>query len=177
MTGNRYLPLRGFAYWEHLLMWITFTLAMALFVDVFVAGPLLDGHRPPTVAGLVLALVLTYAASSRFFMIIREDQGMIRQLITFGCAPLVGLWVMLVLRPLRLYAICTCRRTGWGTRAKVEVGLATAAQPQPGAVEASLGKSATDELAVAVDCFNPLLIAEDALEVEDQEYYRSWTPR
>jgi hyaluronan synthase len=119
----RYLPLRGFAYWEHLLMWITFALAMVLFVDVFVASPALDGRRPPTVAGLVLALVLTYAASSRFFMIIREDQGMIRQLITFGCAPLVGLWVMLVLRPLRLYAICTCRRTGWGTRAKVEVAL------------------------------------------------------
>lgn len=119
----RYLPLRGFAYWEHLLMWVTFMLAMVLFASIFVAGPLLNGHRPPTIAGLVLALVLTYAASSRFFMIIREDQGMVRQLITFSFAPLVGLWIMLVLRPLRLYAIATCRKTGWGTRAKVEVVL------------------------------------------------------
>jgi len=35
------------------------------------------------------------------------------------------LWIMLVLRPLRLYAMLTCRKTGWGTRAKVEVALGT----------------------------------------------------
>jgi homogentisate 1,2-dioxygenase len=46
--------------------------------------------------------------------------------------------------------------------------------PQPGAVEASLGKPATDELAVAVDCFRPLRIAEPAFAIEDAEYYRSW---
>lgn len=46
--------------------------------------------------------------------------------------------------------------------------------PQPGAVEASLGKPATDELAVAVDCFRPLRIAQPAFAIEDAEYYRSW---
>ncbi|MGA3038084.1 MAG: homogentisate 1,2-dioxygenase [Vulcanimicrobiaceae bacterium] len=46
--------------------------------------------------------------------------------------------------------------------------------PQPGAVEASLGKSATDELAVAVDCFAPLRIAEPAFSIEDAGYFRSW---
>jgi hyaluronan synthase len=119
----RYLPLRSFAYWEHLLMWITFVLAIVLFISVFVAGPVLDGRRAPDLAGFVLALVLTYAASSRFFMISREDQRMARQLVTFSCTPLVGLWIMLVLRPLRLYAIATCWKTGWGTRAKVEIAL------------------------------------------------------
>ncbi len=34
--------------------------------------------------------------------------------------------------------------------------------PQPGAVEASLGKTATDELGVAIDCFDPLRVAETA---------------
>jgi homogentisate 1,2-dioxygenase len=46
--------------------------------------------------------------------------------------------------------------------------------PQPGAVEASLGKTATDELAVAIDCFRPLRIAETATPLEDPAYYRSW---
>lgn len=46
--------------------------------------------------------------------------------------------------------------------------------PQPGAVEASLGKPSTDELAVAVDCFRPLRIAEPAFAIEDADYYRSW---
>ena len=46
--------------------------------------------------------------------------------------------------------------------------------PQPGAVEASLGKTSTDEIAVMVDTFKPLHLAEQALQVEDANYYRSW---
>ena len=46
--------------------------------------------------------------------------------------------------------------------------------PQPGAVEGSLGKLATDELAIMVDTFAPLEIAETALAFEDPSYYRSW---
>ena len=119
----RYLPFRGFAYWENLLMWVTFALALVLFGSVFIAAPVLDGRRSPAFAGLALALVLSYAASSRFFMVSRADQRMARQMFTFCCAPIVGLWSMLVLRPLRLYAMATCRTTAWGTRAKVEIAL------------------------------------------------------
>jgi homogentisate 1,2-dioxygenase len=46
--------------------------------------------------------------------------------------------------------------------------------PQPGAVEASLGKTSTDEIAVMVDTFAPLQIAQTALPCEDPTYYRSW---
>jgi homogentisate 1,2-dioxygenase len=46
--------------------------------------------------------------------------------------------------------------------------------PQPGAVEASLGKTSTDELAIMVDTFRPLRIAKAALAFEDPEYFRSW---
>ncbi len=46
--------------------------------------------------------------------------------------------------------------------------------PQPGAVEASLGKTSTDEIAVMVDTFKPLHLAQAALDVEDAQYYRSW---
>jgi homogentisate 1,2-dioxygenase len=46
--------------------------------------------------------------------------------------------------------------------------------PQPGAVEASLGKTSTDEIAVMVDTFKPLHLAEQALSIEDEAYYRSW---
>jgi homogentisate 1,2-dioxygenase len=46
--------------------------------------------------------------------------------------------------------------------------------PQPGAVEASLGKTSTDEIAVMVDTFKPLQLAEQALRVEDEAYFRSW---
>jgi homogentisate 1,2-dioxygenase len=46
--------------------------------------------------------------------------------------------------------------------------------PQPGAGEGSLGKTSTDEIAIMVDTFAPLGIAEPALAFEDREYYRSW---
>jgi homogentisate 1,2-dioxygenase len=46
--------------------------------------------------------------------------------------------------------------------------------PQPGAVEASLGKTSTDEIAVMVDTFKPLLLAEAADACEEPSYFRSW---
>ena len=46
--------------------------------------------------------------------------------------------------------------------------------PQPGAVEASLGKTSTDEIAVMVDTFKPLQIARGASRVEDDNYFKSW---
>ncbi len=46
--------------------------------------------------------------------------------------------------------------------------------PQPGAVEQSLGKTSTDEIAVMIDTFKPLRLGPAALECEDPEYFRSW---
>jgi len=46
--------------------------------------------------------------------------------------------------------------------------------PQPGAVEASLGKTSTDEVAVMVDTFAPLRLTDAAREIEDAAYFRSW---
>jgi homogentisate 1,2-dioxygenase len=37
-----------------------------------------------------------------------------------------------------------------------------------------LGKTSTDEIAVMVDTFKPLGLADAALKVEDESYYRSW---
>jgi len=46
--------------------------------------------------------------------------------------------------------------------------------PQPGAVEQSLGKKSTDEIAVMIDTFRPLQLAAAAFECEDPQYFRSW---
>jgi homogentisate 1,2-dioxygenase len=46
--------------------------------------------------------------------------------------------------------------------------------PHPGSVEKSIGKESTDELAVMIDPFKPLMLTEDALKIEDENYYRSW---
>lgn len=46
--------------------------------------------------------------------------------------------------------------------------------PHPGTVEKSIGKESTEELAVMIDPFKPLMLTEDALEIEDPNYYKSW---
>jgi homogentisate 1,2-dioxygenase len=47
--------------------------------------------------------------------------------------------------------------------------------PHPGTVEKSLGQKETRELAVMVDTFRPLKLTKQAMEIEDREYYKSWT--
>jgi Homogentisate 1,2-dioxygenase len=49
--------------------------------------------------------------------------------------------------------------------------------PQPGAVEASLGKTRTEELAVMLDTFRPLRMTRAAAALEDDSYPFSWKPR
>lgn len=46
--------------------------------------------------------------------------------------------------------------------------------PHPGAVEKSIGKKDTQELAVMVDTFHPLQLTETALEIENPGYTMSW---
>lgn len=46
--------------------------------------------------------------------------------------------------------------------------------PQPGAVEASLGKTETEELAVMADTFRPLHLTPQAIQIEDPRYAFSW---
>lgn len=46
--------------------------------------------------------------------------------------------------------------------------------PHPGAVERSIGQTKTDELAVMVDTFQPLKLTEEAMEIADNTYYKSW---
>jgi homogentisate 1,2-dioxygenase len=48
--------------------------------------------------------------------------------------------------------------------------------PHPGAYEASLGATATDELAVMLDCFLPLHATPQALALEDPGYHGSFVP-
>jgi homogentisate 1,2-dioxygenase len=47
--------------------------------------------------------------------------------------------------------------------------------PQPGRVEESLGQKHTDELAVMVDTHHPLHVSQQAVTIEDNDYYLSWS--
>ncbi len=46
--------------------------------------------------------------------------------------------------------------------------------PHPGTVEKSIGQTKTDELAVMIDPFRPLMLTDEALKIEDPDYHKSW---
>jgi len=48
--------------------------------------------------------------------------------------------------------------------------------PHPGTVEASIGKEATEELAVMIDTFRPLWLTRQAADLEDARYPYTWLP-
>jgi len=49
--------------------------------------------------------------------------------------------------------------------------------PHPGAAESSIGKQGTEELAVMIDTFHPLRVAQAAQAIEDDQYAYSWIER
>ena len=46
--------------------------------------------------------------------------------------------------------------------------------PHPGAMERSIGQTETQELAVMVDTFKPLMVTTEAMKIADEQYYQSW---
>jgi homogentisate 1,2-dioxygenase len=41
-------------------------------------------------------------------------------------------------------------------------------------MERSIGQKETQELAVMIDTFKPLMVTEDAIAIDDGKYYKSW---
>jgi homogentisate 1,2-dioxygenase len=41
-------------------------------------------------------------------------------------------------------------------------------------MERSIGHTSTEELAVMVDTFRPLMVTEEAMGLDDGQYYKSW---
>lgn len=117
----KYLPLTGYAYWIHFFRWTQFAVSSSVFLVLFIYQPLTDHTLVPAL--VLIPILVGYGQSLRYLAVRRSDEAGWSQLLTFALSPITSLWVYLVLRPLRWYAIATCWRTGWGTRESVEVSL------------------------------------------------------
>ncbi len=118
----RYLPIAGIAYWEHFAAWVNFVLITCAFTFLLLLAPLTHSHVTPIM--VAFSTLVCYATALRYLTIKRSDQSLAWQIGTFMLAPVMLAWTAFVLRPLRIYAIFTCHRTGWGTRTgKVEVDI------------------------------------------------------
>jgi hyaluronan synthase len=122
----RYLPLMSWSWWFTVISLWTFLASTGAVVAAAIDW---STARAYVVTTLIATAVCAYAQAVRIFSVVRSDESWFGRLISFLLAPIVSLWVMFVLRPLRFYGIATCMRQGWVTRTKkVEVGIGAAAE-------------------------------------------------
>jgi hyaluronan synthase len=120
----KYMPLTGAGFWVPFVE----ILQLILSIEVPIALLLNDQARAHLKdlgwSVLVVAVVMNYVISLRFFTIKRSDESIWWHLLLFALAPLTGLWRTLILRPMHIYAMLTCWKVQkWGTREVVEVGM------------------------------------------------------
>ena len=98
-----------------LALWLAFTVSL---VALFVVFPLLTGTLP-SAWYLGFAAAMAFARSVRYLG--SQRTPLVNQVGVFLLAPLYGLLYLLVLTPIRFWALCSLRNPGWGTRKVVEV--------------------------------------------------------
>jgi len=121
----RYLPLSQYAFWTQLVHIFLAVTCGLVFAWLFLVQPFVVGV--PLWMFVVVPVTISYVESLRYLTIRRHGQSLRRQLGVFALAPLAMLWSTVVLRALKWYGVATCARTGWGTRANVEVRPAPSA--------------------------------------------------
>lgn len=122
LSARPRLATRAF-WWLNLLelaTWLTFTAALIAALVVAAVHPagwtILAGYG-------VWVCAMAWLRSVHY---LRRAPGVppLDRTLTFAAAPLYALLNLFLLLPLRLWSLATLRRTGWGTRAAVEVGSA-----------------------------------------------------
>ena len=115
----RYLKTGSYAWWINLINWWQLFASTGAYIYVFAVLPL-QGHL--ALSAISAALGASYFSNLRTLLVSRSDQDGLAHLDTWLLSPLSWAWSLLVLRPLRFYAIITAANNGWGTRDTVEVG-------------------------------------------------------
>lgn len=106
----------GFIYTVLTLWWYVASLAIsAVLVATWPASA--NYTRAMVGVGALWALVM----ATRLLVVHRSDQSALGRLGSVAIAPLAALWVVVVLRLVRIYGTITFLRQGWTTRAEVEV--------------------------------------------------------
>lgn len=125
----RYLPVLSWSWWFTVIsLWTFFASTAAVFAAV-ILWPTSRAYLGTMLAASGLS---SHAQAVRIFSVLRSDESWFSRLVSYLLAPVVGAWVLVVLRPLRFYGICTCLRQGWVTRVKkVEVGIGSARDKRP----------------------------------------------
>lgn len=118
----RYLPITRFAWWMPTLELLQLLVAVVALPVMLLAFPDVYGLGQLAVATATVGIFLNYLVTLRYFVIDRSDESGWCQVGTWLLAPVAGLWRLVLLRPMIMYAMSTFWKVGkWGTRQTVEV--------------------------------------------------------
>jgi hyaluronan synthase len=118
----RYMPLRDLAWWMPLMELVQLALALVVVPIIYLNLPAGTNGARLLLDAVIVGVLLNYLTSLRYFVIERSDESGWMQFGTFLLAPLAGVWRMIFLRPLIVYAAATVWKVSrWGTREQVEV--------------------------------------------------------
>lgn len=118
----RYLPVTRFAWWMPTFELLQLLVAVVALPVMLVAFPSVYDLGQLALATATVGVFLNYLVTLRYFVIDRSDESLWYQVGTWLLAPVAGLWRLLLLRPLIVYAMSTFWKVGsWGTRQTVEV--------------------------------------------------------
>ncbi|WP_241480243.1 hypothetical protein [Nocardiopsis halotolerans] len=121
----RYMPMGGVVFWGTVTEYLHMFLAYALPLIVLLDDGLRQQWESLALAMLQIGLAINYVMALRVFTVRRSDESGAYLFLLYLLSPLAAVWRFLLLRPLYLYAMLTCRRIArWGTRQEVEVALA-----------------------------------------------------
>lgn len=115
----RYLPILSPGFIRQTLAWIQLAMVGTLVVVLFIIKPVALQAFSPWL--LLFPIIVGYIQALRYFTISRSDETIWSQLLSFALAPVASMWSFFIMRPVRLYAMATCLKTGWGTRGDIEV--------------------------------------------------------
>jgi hyaluronan synthase len=125
----RYLKIWSWSWWFTVISLWTFFASTAVLLSTAALWPLSRGY---TISMLIASGAWSYGMALRIFSVVRSDESFWGRLYSFLYSPFITAWILFILRPLRIYGICTCMKQGWVTRVKkVEVGINPQAGRQP----------------------------------------------
>jgi len=119
----KYLPIFSWGFFRQVLSWVNQMVTSIVFLLIIFAQ-VIDLNINIILTFVLVAVATNYIQAFKYLTIERSDESFAYRIITFiFFTPFIFLWSAFIYRPLRLFSMITCLKSGWGTRKEVEVRL------------------------------------------------------
>jgi hyaluronan synthase len=119
----KYLPVFSFGFFRQVNSWVGQALSTLVILLIF-STQLVQINSEIIYTFILVGMATNYMQTLKYLTITRSDESLKDRLLIFLLySPIISLWSMFIFKPLRIYSMLTCVKSGWGTRQNVEVKL------------------------------------------------------